>query len=61
MKDAAIVGVARTPIGKAGRGSLNATHGATMAGHAIAAAIARSGVDPAAHGPKARPETTSPA
>ena len=46
MTDAAIVGVARTPIGKAARGSLNMTHGATMAGHAIAAAIARSGVDP---------------
>ena len=46
MSEAAIVGVARTPIGKAGRGSLNLTHGATMAGHAIAAAVARAGIDP---------------
>src|ERR1700684_65712 len=47
MREAAIVSAARTPIGKAFRGAFNQTHGATMAGHAIAHAVARSGVDPA--------------
>lgn len=47
MKEAAIVATARTPIGKAHRGSLNAIHGATLAGHAIAAAVERAGIDPA--------------
>ena len=45
--DAVIVATARTPIGKSYRGSLNAAHGATMGGHAIAAAVARSGLEPA--------------
>ena len=47
MKDPVIVSVARTPIGKAGRGAFNMTHGAVMAGHAAAAAVDRSGIDPA--------------
>ncbi len=47
MKDPVIVSVARTPIGKAGRGAFNMTHGAVMAGHAAAAAVERSGIDPA--------------
>ena len=47
MREAAIVATARTPIGKAHRGSLNNIHGASMAGHVIAAAVARSGLDPA--------------
>ncbi|WP_120006351.1 acetyl-CoA C-acyltransferase [Teichococcus vastitatis] len=47
MTDAVIVSTARTPIGRAHRGSLNNTHGADLAGHVIAAALARSGVDPA--------------
>ncbi|GGC03069.1 acetyl-CoA acetyltransferase [Novosphingobium endophyticum] len=46
MKEAAIVATARTPIGKAHRGALNNLHGATMAGHVIAAAVARAGIDP---------------
>ncbi|GAC1570884.1 MAG: acetyl-CoA C-acyltransferase [Candidatus Elarobacter sp.] len=46
MPEAAIVSAARTPIGRAFRGAFNQTHGATMAGHAIAHAIARAGVDP---------------
>lgn len=46
MVDIAIVSVARTPIGKAYRGSLNATHGATLAAHAISHAIARSNIAP---------------
>ncbi len=43
---AVVVAGARTPIGKAFRGAFNMTHGATLAGHAIAHAVARSGVDP---------------
>jgi len=46
MKEAAIVATARTPIGKAHRGALNNVHGATLAGHVIAAAVARAGIDP---------------
>ena len=44
--EAVIVSGARTPIGKAFRGAFNMTHGATMAGHAIKHAVARSGVNP---------------
>ena len=40
MTDAVIVSTARTPIGKAYRGALNATEGATLLGHAISAAVA---------------------
>jgi acetyl-CoA acetyltransferase family protein len=40
-----IVSTARTPIGKAYRGALNATEGATLLGHAIGEAVARAGVD----------------
>ncbi len=47
MPEAAIVSAARLPIGKAFRGAFNQTHGATMAGHVIAHAIERAGVDPA--------------
>ena len=46
MSDAVIVSTARTPIGKAFRGAFNKTHGAVLAGHAIAHAIERAGVDP---------------
>lgn len=47
MRNAVVVSVARTPIGKAGRGSFNRTHGATLAGHVAAEAVARAGIDPA--------------
>jgi acetyl-CoA C-acetyltransferase len=47
MPHAVIVSTARTPIGKAFRGALNDTHGALLGGHAIRAAVARAGVDPA--------------
>ncbi|MBX9712091.1 MAG: acetyl-CoA C-acyltransferase [Xanthobacteraceae bacterium] len=47
MTDAVIVSTARTPIGKAYRGALNNTEGATLLGHAIAEAVRRAGVDPA--------------
>jgi acetyl-CoA C-acetyltransferase len=46
MQDAVIVAVARTGIGKAFRGALNNTHGATMAGHVIAEAIGRARLEP---------------
>ncbi len=44
--EAVIVSTARTPIGKAFRGAFNNTHGAVMAGHAIAHAVARAGIEP---------------
>lgn len=46
MTDAVIVSTARTGIGKAFRGALNLTHGATLAGHAIRHAVERAKVDP---------------
>ncbi|MFZ5733287.1 MAG: acetyl-CoA C-acyltransferase [Pseudomonadota bacterium] len=46
MTEAVIVSTARTPIGKAYRGALNATEGATLLGHAIEHAVKRAGVDP---------------
>src|SRR3982074_201590 len=46
MTDAVIVSTARTPVGKAYRGALNAAEGATLLGHAIGEAVARAKVDP---------------
>jgi len=46
MTDAVIVSTARTAVGKAGRGSFNNTHGATMGAHAARAAVDRAGIDP---------------
>ncbi|MBV7484646.1 acetyl-CoA C-acyltransferase [Bordetella sp. BOR01] len=46
MKEAVIVSTARTPIGRAFRGSLNNIKSPTLMGHAIRHAVARSGVDP---------------
>ena len=46
MTDAVIVSTARTPIGKAYRGALNATEGATLLGHAIGEAVKRARLDP---------------
>ena len=45
MTEAVIVSTARTPVGKAYRGALNDTPGATLGGHAIAAALERSGLE----------------
>ncbi len=45
MTEAVIVSTARTPIGKAYRGALNDTTGATLGGHAIAHALARAGIE----------------
>jgi acetyl-CoA C-acetyltransferase len=47
MREAVIVSTARTPIGKAGRGAFNDTHGAVLGGHVIKHAVERAGVDPA--------------
>ncbi len=46
MTDAVIVSSARTPIGKAYRGALNNTDGATLLGEAIKAAVDRAKIDP---------------
>src|SRR5579863_1440277 len=46
MTEAVIVSTARTPIGKAYRGSLNLTHGAALGAHAVSAAVERSGIEP---------------
>ena len=45
MREAVIVSTARTPIGKAYRGAFNATPSPTLAGHAIAAAVKRAGLE----------------
>ena len=46
MSEAVIVATARTPIGKAYRGSFNDTQGQALAGHIIAEAVLRAGVAP---------------
>jgi acetyl-CoA C-acetyltransferase len=45
MADAVIVSTARTPVGKAYRGGLNDTPGATLGAHAIGHALKRSGLE----------------
>src|ERR1700754_2912154 len=45
MTEAVIVSTARTPIGRAYKGALNNTEGATLLGHTISNAVSRSGVD----------------
>lgn len=47
MREAAIVSVARTGIGRAFRGSLNKTHGAALAAHVIKHAVERAKIDAA--------------
>lgn len=47
MREAVIVSAARTGIGKAFRGSLNKTHGATVTAHVIHHAVERAKIDPA--------------
>ena len=46
MSEAVVVSTARTPIGKAYRGSLNNTSPITMAGHVIENALDRAGIEP---------------
>ena len=47
MREAVIVSTARTPIGKAYRGSFNNTEAPTLGGHAVSNAVARAGLEPA--------------
>ncbi len=47
MTDAVIVSTARTPLCKSWRGAFNMTHGATMGGHVVRAAVDRAGIDDA--------------
>ncbi len=46
MREAVIVSTARTGLAKSWRGALNMTHGATMGGHVVRAAIERAGIEP---------------
>ncbi|MBW8294368.1 acetyl-CoA C-acyltransferase [Sphingopyxis sp.] len=45
MREAVIVSTARTPIGRALRGAFNMTPSPTLAGHAIAHAVKRAGIE----------------
>ena len=47
MREAVIVSTARTPIGKAFRGAFNDTEAPALAGHVVAEAVRRAGIDPA--------------
>jgi acetyl-CoA C-acetyltransferase len=44
MTQALIVSTARTPLAKSWKGAFNMTHGATLGGAAVAAAVARAGI-----------------
>ncbi|MDB5959290.1 MAG: acetyl-CoA C-acyltransferase [Massilia sp.] len=46
MLDAVIVSTARTGLAKSWKGGFNMTHGATLGGHVLAAAIERAGIAP---------------
>ncbi len=46
MTQAFIVSTARTPLAKSWKGAFNMTHGATLGGHVVKAAVERAGVDP---------------
>src|SRR5438552_14452117 len=48
MTNAVIVSTAPTPLAKSWKGAFNMTHGATLGGLAVKAAIERAGIDPAA-------------
>ena len=47
MREAVIVAVARTPIGKAFRGAFNDTEAPALGGHVVRAVVERAGIDPA--------------
>jgi acetyl-CoA C-acetyltransferase/acetyl-CoA acyltransferase len=47
MREAVIVSTARTPLTKSHRGEFNVISGATLASHAVRAAVDRAGIDPA--------------
>ncbi len=46
MQDAVIVSTARTGLAKSWKGAFNMTHGASLGGHVLAAAIERAGIEP---------------
>lgn len=46
MTQALIVSTARTPLTKSWKGAFNMTHGATLGGHVVAAAVERARIDP---------------
>ena len=46
MTQAVIVSTARTPLAKSWKGAFNMTHGATLGGHAVKAAVERAGIEP---------------
>jgi acetyl-CoA C-acetyltransferase len=48
MSKAVIVSTARTPLAKSWKGAFNMTHGATLGGHAVKAAVERAGIEPGA-------------
>ncbi|MGM9489865.1 acetyl-CoA C-acyltransferase [Ideonella sp. YS5] len=48
MSRAVIVSTARTPLAKSWKGAFNMTHGATLGGHVVKAAVERAGIDPGA-------------
>jgi len=48
MTRAVIVSTARTPLAKSWKGAFNMTHGATLGGHVVRAAVERAGIEPAA-------------
>ena len=45
MSNAVIVSTARTPLAKSFKGAFNMTHGATLGGFAVKAAVERAGID----------------
>jgi acetyl-CoA C-acetyltransferase len=47
MTNAVIVSTARTPLAKSWKGAFNMTHGATLGGHAVQAAVERAGIEAA--------------
>ncbi|HRD95477.1 MAG TPA: acetyl-CoA C-acyltransferase [Rubrivivax sp.] len=47
MTRAVIVSTARTPLCKSWKGAFNMTHGATLGGHAVQAAVQRAGIEAA--------------
>src|SRR5207344_3563069 len=48
MSQAVIVSTARTPLAKSWKGAFNMTHGASLGGFAVKAAVERAGIDPGA-------------
>jgi acetyl-CoA C-acetyltransferase len=48
MSQAVIVSTARTPLAKSWKGAFNMTHGATLGGFAVKAAVERAGIEPGA-------------